>query len=278
MKLPAEFPALDKVRQKMGAPLSPWTLSWTPKPAPTVEPEPIEGEAPLDDIRPIGDIGPLTHGGRQVLLYIKATHLGRQTLLHDPSNSRRFHIAECRTLEAMRRNNRFARYVYTNETHGLFSVEATDPYTGAVEPIEAELYVCKNCLDTLHLGNERADWPEFSIADFFRDNETFFHFLPRHNDITSPTGGYPRNWNHICKLYKERQRWTCEGCRVNLADTQYRSLLHCHHRNGVTSDNRPENLQALCVECHNEQPQHGRFPPSGEERATLARLRAAQGI
>lgn len=278
MKLPVEFPALDSVRRKMGAPLSQWTLSWIPRSRPTVENKPLMGEAPLHQIRPLGGNGPLVHQGRQILLYIKDTRLDRHTLLHDPIHSRRFHIAECRTLEQMRRDNRFARYVWTNQTTGIFSVEATNPNTRAVEKIDAQLYVCKNCLDALHMTTERRKWPEFPIVDFFRDYETFFHSIPQHSDVSSPPGGYPRNWNRIHKLYKESRDWTCEDCGVILIEGRHRGLLHCHHRNGVTADNRQENLQALCVECHNEQPAHGRFPPSGEERATLARLRVEQGI
>ena len=278
MKLSREFPELARVRTRMGAPLTSWTPSSALETAVVLKPQMPQGElASLDEVRPISGIGPLTYQGRQIVLYIKDTRLSRETLLNNPTNSRRFHIAECNTIEGMRRDNRFARYVWTERTEGRFRVEATDPYTGAVEEIKAELYVCKNCLDALYLHQERANWPRFSVVDFFRDNETFFHSLPRYTDITSPPGGYPRNWSYVQQKKKEQQNWVCESCKVCLSENQYRSLLHCHHKNGVTSDCRPENLQALCVECHNDQPQHGRFPPTKKERAILARLRADQG-
>ena len=268
MKLPVEFPELDAVRQRMGAPLSSWGL----EPPPPIE---IEMTA-IDEVKPIGPGGPLVYKGKQVLLYIKDTRLDRDILLNDPRNSRRFHIAECKTLEKMRRRNRLDRYVATNRTNGIFNVEATDQDTRNIEALEAELYVCKNCLDTIDLQQERDKWPEFSISGFFRDHETFFHTLPSHTDATAPPGGYSPDWGDISARHRQRARWICEGCGVNLAEN--RGLLHCHHKDGVTSNNNSKNLQALCVECHAKQPGHGRYPPREEERAMLARLRATQRI
>ena len=274
MKLTVQVSALELVRERMGAPLS----SWTPRSKPRVEWKPFEKEIAFSEIHPLGGVGPLVHQGQQVILYIKNTRRDRQTLLSEPIKSPRFHIAECRTIEDMRRENRFQRYVVTNRTEGIFKVEATDWRTREVEEIDAELYVCKNCLDRLGLENDRTNWPEFSISAFFRDHETFFCSLPRHTDITASPGGYPDNWPQIREIYKTRQSWVCEECRVNLSEKRHQALLHCHHRNGVVSDNGPENLQALCVECHDRQPGHGRYPPSEQERAILGRLRELQGI
>ena len=273
MKLIGEIAALEKLesaRERMGASLTQWTSrSPLPKWKPVTR---VIGES-LGEVVPLDGHGPLVHEGRQVLLYIKDTRLDRGTLLDDPENSRRFHVTECRTIERMRRNSRFERYVVTNDTRGVFEVEATDPYTGEVEDLEAELYVCKNCLDALGLTSDRSNWPEFSISGFFRDYETFFSSYPEHSNVTAPRGGYPRNWNQISSGYKGRMGWTCEECGVRLAEKAHRGLLHTHHRNGVVSDNRRENLQALCAECHDKQPGHGGHPPSEKEKTLLARLR-----
>ena len=272
MRLSVEFQTLDQARRRMGASLSSWKKGtglekkW----------ESFTVEVTSGEVRSIAPGGPLVHQGQQALLYIKDTRLKLQTLLYDPENSRRFHIAECETLKKMRRDNRFPRYVYTNWSDGVFDVEATDWNTGKVEAVEAKLYVCKNCLDALGLTRERANWPEFSIPDFFRDYETFFFSLPQHTNITAPRGGYLGNWSSITRLYKEGQSWICEECGVNLAREEHQHLLHSHHRNGVTSDSSPKNLQALCVECHDKRPGHGRHPPDKEKLILLSRLRAAQ--
>ena len=52
--------------------------------------------------------------------------------------------------------------------------------------------------------------------------------------------------------------------------------MHCHHRNGVITDNRPENLQALCLLCHAKQPAHNHIKPSGKARKTIEQLRVKQ--
>ena len=273
MKLPVQVSALEAMRERMGAPLS----SWTPQTRYKAVWKPFEKEVTPSQVNPIGSDGLLAHEGQQVILYIRSTRRDRQTLLNEPIKSPRFHIAECRTLEEMRRDNRFQRYVATNRTDGAFKVEVTDWRTRAMEEIDTELYVCKNCLDRLGLVNDRASWPVFSIPGFFRGHETFFSELPQHTDITAPEGRYPWNWSHISRIYKTQGNWVCEACGVNLADNKHQSLLHCHHKNGVVTDNGSENLQALCVECHNKEPGHGRYPPSEQERATLKQLRETQG-
>ena len=277
MRLPIDFQPLRQVRETMGAEMS----AWTPRREQTAELEPFErrvSRQEVDQIVPLDGVGPLVYQGEQILLYIKDTRLDLHTLIHDPENSPRFHIAECETIEQMRRGNRFERYVMTNRIESNFKVEATDPNTGTVEELETELYVCKNCLKALDLRNDRSNWPAFSMAAFFRNHETFFSDLPRHTDATAPPGGYTENWEFISRTYRAQQRWTCEECRVRLDNRENHRLLHCHHKNGVVSDNRPENLQALCVECHARQPGHGRYPPNDEERELLGRLREDQGV
>ncbi len=40
----------------------------------------------------------------------------------------------------------------------------------------------------------------------------------------------------------------CESCGLKIKDDLHH--FHTHHRNGDKSDNRPENLQCLCILCH----------------------------
>ena len=140
MKLPVDFQPLRQVRETMGAEMS----AWTPRREQTAELEPFEqrvSRQEVDQIVPLDGVGPLVYQGEQILLYIKDTRLDLHTLIHDPENSPRFHIAECETIEQMRRGNRFERYVMTNRIESNFKVEATDPNTGTVEELETELYV-----------------------------------------------------------------------------------------------------------------------------------------
>ena len=270
MKLPTKFPALDNMRKKMGAPLSSWTLKHQPTTT-TKPPIPVTSEDfPIRPLYP--DEILVDNKGHPFLTYIKDARVDYQTLLNNPQESPRFHIAECDTIKRMRIDKRFGRYVKTYETKGDFWVEATD----RDEPFETKLYVCKNCLNNLNIFGRYGEWPEFSIADLLRDYKPVFSPPPQYTDVTAPPGGYPKNWSSISTLYKNSKGWKCEKCQVDL--NRYRSLLECHHISGVTPDNEPGNLQALCIECHSRQPQHAQVRVGGEQRKILSRLRAEQGI
>jgi 5-methylcytosine-specific restriction endonuclease McrA len=70
-----------------------------------------------------------------------------------------------------------------------------------------------------------------------------------------------RKWtsrkNLKCRLFgeglKERE---CEECGISQWEGQ-RLELHLHHVNGDGHDNRLENLQVLCPNCHSQTPNYG---------------------
>ncbi len=189
--------------------------------------------------------GLLTHKGEQIVLYIKDTRQGKYILLHYPEEARRFHVAECHTIRDMRWKGRFERYVVTTRHDGKFLVEAVD----SDEEFEAPLRVCKNCLTHLDWkGYARSRsvklWKDFSLQDFFAEFTTFFSSRPRYTDLTAPRGGYAKNWHSLATKIK-RAGWRCDECGVNLS--KHQSLLHGHHKNGVTSDDRLENIAVSCA-------------------------------
>src|SRR5690606_1660121 len=132
----------------------------------------------LEDITNVG--GLLSYQGEQILLYIKDTKQPKDILINEPEKSRRFHIAECATLEEMRRKNRFDRYHIANRIDGKFLCSWFNAETGAYGEVEASLKVCKNCLSTLNWENytninyerKKAVWNAFDIPEFLREYET----------------------------------------------------------------------------------------------------------
>ena len=214
--------------------------------------------------------GLLTYKGEQIVLYIKDTRQDKETILNDPEEAKRFHLVECQTIRDMRWQGRFGRYVATTRQDGFFLVEAAD----SAKEFEARLLVCKNCLDQLDwYKNPRSTmlWKDFSLQDFFAEFTTFFSSRPRYTDQTAPPGGYARDWPHRVAGIKQGRGWRCDECGVNLSN--HKNLLHGHHKNGVTSDNSPKNIAALCILCHSEQPYHGRVKPSEEARKLIESLK-----
>lgn len=64
-----------------------------------------------------------------------------------------------------------------------------------------------------------------------------------------------RSWRELSEWYRNDKDWTCEECQLRLdADVDHR-YLHVHHIRG-TQYNDPEDLKALCIGCHAEQPRH----------------------
>ncbi|MBS3030724.1 HNH endonuclease [Anabaena sp. UHCC 0187] len=64
---------------------------------------------------------------------------------------------------------------------------------------------------------------------------------------------YPKHWKELAKTIKEKSDWCCQKCGQVLRPDekpQRRTYLQVHHWNRDPSDNRPENLVALCPRCH----------------------------
>lgn len=61
-------------------------------------------------------------------------------------------------------------------------------------------------------------------------------------------------WQTLSRLYREQKNWQCEICKLSLH--QDKRYLHTHHIWG-TKFNKFEDLMALCIGCHSEQPGEG---------------------
>ena len=261
---------LNQLRQQMGAELIRWSpeTSW----------EPIEVTGL--DIRP-EDIetrpgGTLEYNGRTVIVYIRDQYGSSDSESHQLN---KVHVADCSTLETMRRQGRYERYVVTTRTDGLFIVNFLGSFGSGLqeEGVECRLFVCINCLRRLSYKNynsrRRSEQREirefFDFEEFFRQYGSQIASPPTQTDITAPTNIYPPDLAQIARHYKERMRWRCEQCREYLGDENMRKFLHVHHVNGLRHDNRNENLRSLCIACHAEQPQHQHLENTSDFREYL---------
>ena len=281
MRLRIDLSELELAIRLMGA--KPATLA----PGPRLDPrDPIDlslaGGLELPDLIGLDRVdGLLSYKGRQVLLYIQDHGRRVVAALEDAERGNKFHVADCRTLEQMRAQGRFERYVVMNRLDGIFDIGGMDPETRQAVTGTARLRVCINCLNRLNYkgareGRGRQLAEAFDIGEFFRTYASFFPHLPRRIAGRPEEEGYTPDWTAISGRHKVAADFTCQRCRVRLHD--HMRLLQTHHRNGVKSDNSPENLEVLCVSCHREQPLHGHMFVPHQDTRLITRLRREQGL
>ncbi|QUM81403.1 HNH endonuclease [Moritella sp. 5] len=223
--------------------------------------------------------GLLSYKGRQVLVYIEDHGAGVGGVISGSSSGNKYHISDCSTLQGMRRQGRYDRYVVTNNITGEFKVSGYNYHNSASVEGLAKLSVCKNCLTKLNYRNytnfteKNKVFSEFSMESFFSTYSSYFPHMP-----TTKSGerdnAYTDDWTTVSAKYKYSKEYNCESCDVHLRN--HKHLLHTHHINGVKSENRLTNLKALCIDCHSKQAKHGHMNVSHGDRKLITRLRHEQ--
>jgi len=280
VKLRWNFSQLHEAMRALGAVDVPFTLKRSTT-IEAIEAQLIRGiEIRLEDLR--STAGLLTYEGRQVLLYIPDQGGNITSVLAgEREKGRRFHIAECETLDKMRRQQRFERYIATTDASGLFSVHGEDFNVGTKEG-RAPLHVCINCLKFLNYKQARVSgWHNkvrdaFKLDEFFDTYSSCFTQLPSRTTMDAASSSYSSDWNKISEQVRADCNWTCEKCNVKLSS--HRNLMHVHHVDGVKNNNQRKNLKALCAACHRTEPLHGRMYVSLAHMKTINGLRVSQGI
>lgn len=193
----------------------------------------------------------ITYKGRRVILYIRD-----QAQYGDKINEYKFHLIDCATLKAMRKQNRYDKYVVSTSTTGIFKVNRIIN-NRSIESDE-KLHVCKHCLRKLNRQGYNFTYENFSIEEFFKvmneDNSINFLYLPDKNDSTAPTNIYPDNWKEISRRLKEKYNYTCQECHRNFSNCK--SQLQVHHKNELKWDCSESNLEVVCIDCHQAKHNH----------------------
>lgn len=256
---------LNALREAIGAPLIEWDESaWTnlDKNELLRRLNSFEGiEVALDEVVFKPD-GTFEYKGQKVLVYIRDQYQNSRYA----NNEYKFHIANCRTIQQSFDNQRSDRYVVSTRIDGKFLVNIRNLYGNDSEKKTEirELHVCKNCLLQLRYGGYKdhsrgkSIYANFKLEKFFEKyGGTRFVRKPRHTDITAPPDEYSKDFALISYTLRESNNWRCQECGRDLSG--HKELLHTHHVNGNKSDNSAENLIALCIRCHANQPMHGQL-------------------
>ena len=204
---------------------------------------------------PVG--GLLAVGKNQITLYLINPKVNERELCELENKRPRYHLTDCKTLKEMREKDEFEhRYYISKSTSHEFSIKPSDK----ADTITLGLLPCQNCL--LKLNYEKIDTfvekqkfvRRFSLKKFFEENETIFRTLPTDYKENYPNGYYTADWSFISKRFRDGKNWICACCNGNFSD--HRHLLHAHHINRKSFDNKASNLKALCGLCHQKEHDH----------------------
>lgn len=257
-----DMPHLNQLRYEMGAPLAKnfkSRMEITLLDEESIRKLGMEGidVSNLNEVKPQKD-KTLAYRGQRILVYIRDVNNYR-----DPKqiNLPKFHISYCKTLEKMRNDGRWQRYVIANRDDGYFNVKINN-----IDKSE-KLDVCQPCLENLGwkdfsiysmaVHEKQKIVRQFSLPDFFaKFPKSLFSVTPTYTSDTAPINDYSDNWPEISEKIRQERNYTCDNplCRLQLVHDK--KSLHVHHINGLKNDNSNSNLIVLCIRCHANQPGH----------------------
>lgn len=178
----------------------------------------------------------------------------------------KIHFLNCFKIREMINSDEFDRYVWAYTRNWLLKVKIIDRQKNeVVETREMELKICEGCLreaDKQNIIPEKllkySNWKEFdfTLQRYFDFYEYFRNRVksPKYNFTTIPTNTYPKNWEEISKIERQRVNYICQWCKKDFSNDKYN--LHVHHKDHNKWNNFTDNFEVLCYDCHAEHHEH----------------------
>jgi len=190
----------------------------------------------------------------KIIVYIYDWVSNFQRFLNKPS----VHFYECTKIIEMKSNNKFDnRYIWSNNNYNWEYKILLSEWKETLEKLNI-CWFCKN--------NAKSDWlvdtelldSPFYLNKYF-DYYSYYKnikFNPKYNFMTIPKNQYPKNWEEISKIEREKVKYICQKC---LKDCKSDKLnLHVHHKDHNKWNNFTDNFEVLCFNCHAKHHSHMR--------------------
>lgn len=102
------------------------------------------------------------------------------------------------------------------------------------------------------LGDDVEDHPHGGAWERRNENDEIVELDPLRDLGPDPSlrTDYTQDWMAISRRTRESVDWFCEECNRDCSNEK--SKLHVHHRDGDKQNNSPDNLQVLCLKCHED--------------------------
>lgn len=78
---------------------------------------------------------------------------------------------------------------------------------------------------------------------------------PAYDEQAGYGGRYPPDWDARKETIKRRDHYTCQDCGIEAGEGKMQDVHHITHLSDGGS-NRLENLELLCIDCHNDRHDH----------------------
>lgn len=146
----------------------------------------------------------------------------------------KYHVVQCRT------RNEYRDFTYVSAMP--VEVYCRDRHV-LLEELQY-LSLCANCASASQKSFYRflakgKPWYEYVIQYANEQNEIATRIKPN---------GYVVMWKQISEAIRERVKFCCEKCQIDLSKEKY--YLEVHHKDYNKTNNSSKNLIALCVLCH----------------------------